>query len=58
METGEEQCLCRFFKDDPDMAEDRACQWINDRDLDNQFPESQFVVRVRKQGNLFDYCEE
>ena len=48
-ETGEEAVLCTFYKHDPDVAEDRACQYINDRDLDNQYPESKFVVRVRKE---------
>ena len=43
-ETGEEFCIREFFHEDPDCAEDRACAYINDRDLDNQYPESEFYV--------------
>lgn len=53
LETGEEVCLAEFKRDDPDLAEDRACEWINNRDLDNQYPESEFVVRLENMGSAY-----
>ena len=53
METGEVVCLREFRNADPDVAEDRACEWINDRDLDNQYPESEFFVDVSREGSYY-----
>ena len=54
METGEVVCLREFGNADPDVAEDRACEWINDRDLDNQYPESEFYVDLEREGAYYD----
>jgi len=53
-ETGEEFCLREFCHEDPDSAEDRACRYINDRDLDNQYPESEFYVDLAREGAYYD----
>lgn len=53
-ETGEEFCLREFRHGDPDYAEDRACMYINDRDLDNQHPESEFYVDLEREGAYHD----
>lgn len=53
METGEVVCLRELRNADPDVAEDRACEWINDRDLDNQYPESEFFVDLEREGSYY-----
>lgn len=52
-ETGEEFCLREFRRETYDEAEDRACEWANDRDLDNQYPESTIDVRVEKEPDYY-----
>ena len=49
-ETSEEFCLREFKNSSFDEAEDRACEYINDRDLDNEHPESGFFVVMEKVG--------
>jgi len=53
METGEVVCLRELRNADPDVAEDRACERINDRDLDNQYPESEFFVDLEREGSYY-----
>lgn len=57
-ETGEEQCLREFCGSDYDDTEDRAAEWINDRDLDNQYPESVFFIAMEREEHLWAYYSE
>lgn len=53
-ETGEEMIVRTVTHGDPDIAEDRACAYINNNDLDSQYPESRFVVRVHRASDQLD----
>lgn len=47
-ELGEERCLYSCRRETADEAEDRVCEWANDRDVDNQYPESHFRIEVNR----------